>query len=590
MNKWNLLENAPDDFYDKHPELPPTIVRLLWNRNLRTQKQMDEFLNPDYSQDIFDPFIFSDSKKAVKIIFDAIAKQENIVVHGDYDADGVCASVILIKTLRAFGAKNVSVFIPHREVDGYGLNMKTVDELAKNKTNLIITCDCGISNTEEVKSAKEKGMNIIITDHHSIPEAIPPADAIIHPKMPGEKYPDKLLCGGAVAFKLVQALLIEHKKNNKAMPDGSLHESYEKWILDIVALATVGDMIPLQGESRTLVRYGLIVLNKTQNIGLKKLLCVAGLMEENGKLKRKLSTYNIGFQIVPRINAAGRMDHANTAYALLMAENKDEACELATKLDQNNIDRKKITSQIVNEAIEQIEAGDKDSPMLFAIKEGWSTGILGLVAGRIKDKYNKPAIVMGITDGEITGSGRSIAEFNLIEAMQEIPEYFDKFGGHPQACGLTLADPSKLDEFKKALTKKAKAKLKGIELVPKIDIDAEVKLEEIDWKLYDLLQKFEPFGISNEEPKYMAKDLTVAGIDPVGKDGTHLRVIIQQNGGTIRKTIGFGLGNLNRHPEDWKNNLKIGDKIDMVFTVGVNEWNGNRELQLGVEDIKKCLK
>lgn len=587
MYNWKLLDNAPTDFYNKHPELPPIIVRLLWNRNLRTQIEIDEFLNPDYSQDIHDPFLFKDMKKALKIIFRAIKKQKNIVVHGDYDADGVCSSAILIKTLKVFGAKNVSVFIPHRETDGYGVNMNTVEEFHKEKKELLITCDCGISNSKEIKKAKEYKMEVIITDHHTVPKKIPNADAIIHPKVKKEKYPDKNLCGTGVAFKLVQALLIEHKKKNETLPNGVLHEAYEKWMLDLVALATVGDMISLYGESRTLTRYGLIVLNKTQNIGLKHLLQACSLSDENKKLKRKLTTQNLGFQIIPRINAAGRMDYANTAFALLMAENDKSAKELAQKLNQNNIDRQKLTEVIIKEAKAQIEEDQKDNPILFAIKEGWPTGILGLVAGKIKDMYNKPVIVMGISNGEITGSGRSIKEIDIIEMLQEVPELFTKFGGHPQACGITLRNPDKLEQFKKILIKKVKTKIRGKKLIPEILIDAKVELEDVDWKLYDLLQKFEPFGQENEEPKYMAKKLIVTSIEPVGQTGKHLRILVKHNSNIVRKTIGFGLGDTNRHPEDWRKNLTVGDKIDMVFNVGVNEWNGNRELQLTVQDIKK---
>jgi len=587
MTHWNLLPSPPQSFLDKYPELPPVITRLLWNRNLREQQQIDEFLNPDYLQDLHDPFLFKDIKIALKIIFKAIEEQKKIVVHGDYDADGVCAAAIIINCLKKLGSKNVGVFIPHREIDGYGLNSNTIEELAKQKTDLIITCDCGISNFEQVKLAKKKKMQIIITDHHSIPDKIPKADAIIHPKMPKEKYPDKGLAGGAVAFKLVQALLKKHKEKNKTLPDGKPHESFEKWMLDLVALATIGDMVPLVGESRTLARYGLVVLNKTQNIGLKKLMIVAGITDEQGNIKRgKIDAYKVGFQIVPRLNAAGRMDHANTAFALLMAEDEKQAQELAEQLNKNNTDRQKLTDKLVKEAIEQIEeTNQKNNPILFVLGENWSTGILGLVSGRLKDKFYKPAIALALNNGEITGSGRSISEFNMIESLQALPKFFDKFGGHPQACGLTLKNPEVFEDFKKAMLKRAKKEIGDIDLQPQIDIDAEVTLEDVDWKLCDLLQKFEPFGQANEEPKYTARRLTITRINPVGKDKTHLQISVKHNSNTIRKTIGFGLGDTSRFPEDWKNNLKVGDKVDMVFKVGVNEWNGNRELQLTIEDI-----
>ncbi len=587
--KWNVLPAPPLDFTNSHPELPTAVAQLLWNRNLRTQAQIDEFLNPDYSQDIHDPFLFQDMEKATDIIFKSISKDENIVVHGDYDADGVCSAAIIITGLRKLGAKNVNVFIPHRETDGYGLNLRTVELLHTQKTNLIITCDCGVSNVPEIALAKKYKIKVIVTDHHTVPAKLPKADAIIHPLVKGEPYPDKGLCGGGVAFKLVQGLLRKYARSHATLPDGQTFEGFEKWMLDLAAIASIGDMVPLLGESRTITRYGLTVINKTRNVGLKKLLIVAGLADENGQPKRgAYDSYSMSFQIVPRLNAAGRMDHANTAFALLMATDEKEAENLAAQLDKNNVDRRKLTEQYVSEARKQIkETNQENNPVLFVIGKDWPTGILGLISGKIKDDHYKPAIVMGETNSEINGSGRSIKEFSLIGAMQEMPEVFLKFGGHPQACGFTLKSKELLEEFKTKLIAKAATKTADIDLVPQINIDAEVQLDEVNWKLYDLLQKFEPFGQMNEEPKYISRALTVTAIEPVGQDGKHLRLMVKHGSQLIKKTIGFGLGDINKCAENWKECLKPGDKIDMVFSIGVNEWNGNRELQLTIEDIKK---
>lgn len=587
--KWINSPIPPEDFLNSHPELPPTVARLLWNRNLRTQEQIDEFLNPDYSADIHDPFLFNDMNKALDIIFSAVTQNKNIVVHGDYDADGVCAAAVIINCLKKIGAQNVSVFLPHREEDGYGLNLQTVQELKDKKTDLIITCDCGVSNVAEIKLVKELNMQIIITDHHSVPAEIPPADAIIHPKIPNERYPDKGLCGGAVAFKLVQGILKRHKEKHHKLLDGQKHESFEKWMLDLVAIATIGDMVPLIGESRTLARYGLTVLNKTKNLGLKKLMFTAGLTDENANPKRgAFDARTVGFQIVPRLNAAGRMDHANTAYALLTATDEAEAENLAWQLNQNNIDRQKLTENLVNQALKQIKkTKQENNPAILVLGEGWGLGTLGLVAGKLKDQFYKPAIVMGLVDDEISGSGRSISEFNLIAALQARPDLFTKFGGHPQACGFTLKNKEVLEEFKKYLNEKVAEKTKDVELVPQIQIDAEVDLDEINWKLYDLLQKFEPFGMNNSEPVYSAHNLTLVNVEPVGQDGKHLRLMLKHNSHVVKKTIGFGLGDTNKHPDDWKKNLRPGDKIDIAFSIEVNEWNGNRELQMTIEDLKK---
>jgi len=587
--KWIVTEKPPQSFFDEHPELPNIIVRLLWNRNLRTEAAMEAFLNPNYETGIHDPFLFNDMEKAVELIFDCLKNNKKITVHGDYDADGVCASAIIMTGLKKLGGTNLGIYLPHRETDGYGLNPRTVQFLKDGGTELIITCDCGISNTEEITLAKSLGMHVIVTDHHAMPLKFPPADAIIHPLVPSEKYPDKTLAGGGVAFKLVQGLLKRHHETNELLSDGQTHEAFEKWLLDMAAISTVGDMVPVLGESRILVLYGLTVLNKTRNIGLKYLLKAAGLFDEAGKQKRVFDTHTIGFQVAPRINAAGRMDHANVAFELLMAETEEEAASLADQLNKNNIDRQKLTDQIVSEARKQIkETGQKDNAIIFVYGESWATGIVGLIASRIKDEFGKPTIAMGCNNGMITGSGRSVKGFNLIEALKTMPEFFHKFGGHPQACGFSLKDKGSFEEFKTTLLAKAVVGTKDIDLAPQISIDAEVDLDEVNWKLFDLLQKFEPFGVGNDEPLYAATNLTVMGVRPVGTDGKHLQIQVKHNSHVVRKTIAFGFGNEEKHPECWKD-LKAGEKIDLAFTVGVNEWNGNRELQLQVEDIRKSL-
>ncbi|MFA4831379.1 MAG: single-stranded-DNA-specific exonuclease RecJ [Patescibacteria group bacterium] len=586
QKNWQILPEAPRSFYDEHPELPKVVANLLFHRGITNAEKIDEFLNPDYTQDIHDPFLFRDMEKAVTRIFEAIDKQEKIIVHGDYDADGVCASAILISTLRALGAEQTEVFLPHREIDGYGLNKNTVQLFSDQKIDLIITCDCGVSNLEEMKMAREKGMDVIITDHHSAPEIMPEAYAIIHPPAPGETYPDKGLSGAGVAFKLVQALLKKHDESGKQLQNNETHEGFEKWLLGLVAIATVADMVPLLGESRTLTKYGLIVLNKTKSIGLQKLLLEARLLDEGGAKKRNFDTHTIGFQIAPRINAAGRMNHANVAYNLLMTQDPIEAADLAFELNENNSERQKTTEGLVKKAIEQIEPDQKDNPILFILGNEWSTGIIGLIAGKIKEKYYKPTIVMAKNEEEITGSGRSIEGFSIIEALQSNPEYFAKFGGHPMACGFTLKNETALEPFKQAMISQFKEQFGDTPPQPAILIDAEVDLDQVNWELYDILNKFEPFGQNNEKPKYLARGLTVASFNPVGKDKRHLTIMVSHDSSKIRKTIGWNLCSENGET-NWCQTLKKGDKIDLVFEISVNEWNGNRELQLTIIDLKK---
>ncbi len=588
QKEWKVLDPAPQSFFDEHPEVPPTIAHLLYHRNIRTQRQIDEFLNPDYSVDVHDPFLFRDMERAVIRLFEAIERKEKIVIHGDYDADGVSASTILMTTLKLIGATEIDVFLPHRELDGYGINMHTVELLAKENAKVIISCDCGISNTAEIARANELGIDVIITDHHTIPEKLPKAYAIIHPKVEGESYPDKGLAGGGVAFKLAQGLLNTHKKTHETLVNGEKHESSEKWLLDMVAIASVADMVPLLGESRTLTKYGLIVLNKTRRIGLQKLLLEARLLENDGSMRREITADTIGFQIAPRINAAGRLDHANVAFKLLNTESPTDAVDLAYQLDQNNKERQQRTDQYVREAIAQVEnGGQKENPILFVIDKDWSTGIVGLIASRLKDKYSKPSIAMGYNDGNIVGSGRSVNGFNLIGSMQEVPELFLKFGGHPMACGFTLINPETLETLKSTLIKKFNEKTEEMDMTPTLNIDTEVKLLDVNWELYDILDKFKPFGMCNDKPKYLARDLTILKVEALGSDGKHLKLMVKENAGPSRKVVGWRLCGENNGNSNWCKILKVGDKIDMVFEVDVNEWNGNRELQLSIVDLKK---
>jgi single-stranded-DNA-specific exonuclease len=585
---WKVLDAPPQLFFDEHPELPPTIAHLLYHRNIRSQRQIDEFLNPDYSVDVHDPFLFRDMKRAVSRIFLALENKEKIVIHGDYDADGVSAATILMTTLKLLGATNVDVFLPHRELDGYGINIRTIELLAKENAKVIISCDCGISNTPEIARANELGVDVIITDHHTIPEELPKAYATIHPKVEGESYPDKGLAGGGVAFKLAQGLLMTYKENNEFLPNGDHPEAVEKWLLDMVAIASVADMVPLLGESRTLTKYGLIVLNKTRRIGLQKLLLEARLLEEDGTMRREITADTIGFQIAPRINAAGRLGHANVAFQLLNTNSPTEAVDLAYQLDQNNKDRQQRTDQYVREAIAQVEnGGQKENPVLFVIEKDWSTGIVGLIASRLKDKYSKPTIAMGYNEGNIVGSGRSVNGFNMIASMQEVPELFLKFGGHPMACGFTLKTPETFELFKKSIIEKYKEKTVDIDMIPTFNIDSEIKLIDVNWELYDLLDKFKPFGMHNDKPKYLARNLSIVSVDPLGADGKHMKLMVRETAGPLRKVVGWRLCGDNNGGPNWCKILRVGDKIDMVFEVDVNEWNGNRELQLSIVDLKK---
>lgn len=560
---WKEAEKASQNFIDKFPELDPIIIQLLYNRNLKDQKAIDEFLYPDYSQDIHDPFLFSQMEKACDIIYRTIEKKELITVYGDYDADGVSSSVILNDVLVSLGAK-VNVYLPHREKEGYGLNNAAVEEINKTDSKLIITCDCGISNTEEVKLAKKLGIKVIITDHHTVPDDMPKADAIIHPNVEKENYPFKFLAGGGVAFKLAQGL-IAHSKNELTGKD---KEVQEKWLLDMVAISTVADMVPLLGENRTLLKYGLIVLKKTKRLGLQKMLQLAALDPA------KLDARTIGFTIAPRINAAGRMDHANLAYYLITETDEDKAMKYAQELNESNLARQKLTEATVKQAKEQDYSLDDN--MLFFYQSDWSAGLTGLVASRLVRLYSRPCFVMTDSNDGIVGSGRSINGFNITEALQNNEDLLLRFGGHPQACGFSI-EKNKLEEFKKAIGKEADKKLSGVTFSNDFDIEMKLDFLAINWELVDLVEKFKPYGHKNPEPLFVSENLIVLAAKKVGSNEKHWKLSLAKDDKKI-SAIAFGLGDID---------LAIGDKINVAYNLSINQWNGNREIQLMIKDIKK---
>lgn len=571
--KWRIAEPISDDFKNKFPEIDPVILQLLANRGIKTQEQIDEFLYPDYGPDIHDPFLFLDMEKAVERVFQAVRKGEKITVHGDYDADGVCSALVVVSTIEAMGG-NVEVYLPHRELEGYGLNMQTVEELGKKGTNLIITTDCGISNREEIRRAKELGMDVIVTDHHAEPLILPDdAMAIIDPHLAREKYPFRDLSGAGVAFKFIQGVLRKIKNGTPKIEFTEDPEGFEKWLLDLTAIATIADIMPLLGENRTIVKYGLLVLNKTKRLGLKKLIDSLGL--NKAKL---LDARNVAFQIGPRLNAAGRIDHANQAYELLKTSDEKEVDSLVAALNKTNEDRQTLSERVTAEAKEKIGKVGEEK-VLFALGEGWPLGIVGLVAGKIADNFWRPTFVMTEREGMIMGSGRSIPDFDITGSLREIKELLSHYGGHAGACGFTLKNKKDYKKFKKAVEAVAEKKLAGIELAKTLDIDAEVRLEKINWELFELLEKFSPFGKGNERPRYLGRGLSVESFESVGNNGNHLRINLSQSNGMRKKFIGFCFG-------EWCQKLKAGDKIDVVFEVDVNEWNGNRELQMKIIDLK----
>ncbi len=568
--RWQVAEPISQEVTGSFPEIDPVLLQLLWNRDVRTQEAIDEFLNPEWSKDVHDPYLFRHMKKAVERVYEAIGAGQAIGVFGDYDADGVSAAVILSDTLKKLGAK-LEVYLPHREREGYGLNTEAIKYLHGKGATVLVTCDCGIANVSQVAYANSLGIDVIITDHHQRQAELPQAYAILHCGLDEETYPFKYLSGGGMAFKFVQGLL---RYDGCHLPEPE-REAHEKWLLDLVAISTVGDMMELVGENRTLVKYGLVVLRKTKRLGLRKLIEAAALKAEN------LDTYSIGFQIAPRINAAGRMDHANAAYALLMSENVGEAGELARALNLTNSARQKLTDEMFEASCEQIGELKPDQYLVHAFAPEWPLGMVGLVAGKLVQEYGRPALVLCENGGRVAGSGRSgVGGFDLAAALTECKELLTSWGGHKEAAGFSLPKEN-LESFLAQFERIAVRELAGVDLTPVMRIDLAVLLPQADWALVEQVAQLEPTGQLNPKARFVSYKLTVDELRPVGAQGQHLTLVLEGDG-VARKFILFRQG-------DTGTLLKLGDKVDVVYEVGVNEWNGNRELELKVVDIKKSI-
>ena len=609
QKRWLVNKKYPKKFAKEFPEFSPIVLQLLWDRKINNQTLIDEFFDLDYEKNIHDPYLMKGMDIAVKRIFEALKSNEKITVYGDYDVDGVTSSVVIVQTLielksvinqidKDDAEKFINIYIPDREIEGYGLNKKAIEKIKKEKNDLIITVDCGISSFESVEIINKLGMEIIITDHHYVPEKIPEALAIINPKQKDCFYPFKELAGVGVAFKVAQAL-IKNLETNKSGADKAeklknykLSPGFEKWLLDFVALGTVADCVDLVGENRILLTYGLIVINKTQRIGIKKLIRSVGTKTRvNGNVfeTKLIDATSIGFMLAPRLNAAGRMDHANTSFELLISENETKAEELVSRLEKNNQNRQKITEKAMNEIKNRISKKKKLPKIIIESDPDWKIGIVGLVAGRLANEYSRPFLVLQSQKDLFAGSGRSIPEFNLIKAIEKCKDMLISFGGHSQAAGLKFENKN-FKKVKKELENIADKMIKDEDLIPSIEIDCEIKQDRIDWKLIDEIEKFKPFGQGNQKPVFITKKLEVHEIRTVGNNNAHLKLCFKSslNDNSVKyfKAIGFRLGKLANEMPNGGPALRWGDIVDVVFQLEINEWNGSSELQMNVLDLK----
>lgn len=570
MRKIWKLEEKKDDKIDYSPDFgkySPVVLKLLANRGILSQEAIEDFFGFNYvvSDDLWK---ISGISFAVERIVSALEKKERIAVFGDYDADGVTATALLCETLEGLGFFNLTYYIPDRQLEGYGMNAQAIEFLAQDGVKLIITVDSGITNIAEVEIAREFGIDVIITDHHHAPETLPKAVAVINPHLKNSGFAFCDLAGVGVAFKLAQALV-------QKMALEKIDQL--KWMLDLVAIGTVADCVALLGENRTLVKYGLVVLSKTRRVGLLEMFKVGRIEISENNIP---DTQKIAFQIAPRINAAGRMDHASVSYKLIREKDPVQARVLALEVEGKNQDRQKMTTEIVKEIEAVAEHDFTDKKFIFAQSEHWPVGILGLVAGKVVDKFQKPAVVFQIQAEEYVGSLRSIPAINIVECLEKCADLLSKFGGHSQAAGVRIA-PENVEKFCLKMTELIEAELQGKEIISTLTVDLELTAQEIDWDFMTDLKKMEPFGMGNKEPVFLLKNMRVSDVRMVGNGTKHLKLALRSNDGSpkIFDAIGFKLGSE-------FSDLKKEDLIDVVFNLSEDEWNGAKKMQLKLIDLR----
>jgi len=546
----------------EHIKCPDMIAEMLVRKELIDIDEIKDFFQPDL-KNMHDPFLYKDMKKAAERIISAIDKKEKITIFGDYDVDGTTSSALLYLGLKKIGA-NIEYYIPHRMIDGYGLSLSGVDILKENGTELIISVDCGINAIDEVAQINALGMDIIITDHHNPKEELPDAYAIINPKVVGCGYPYKMLAGVGVAYKLLIAVYSKMEKETDELID--------KYI-DLVALGTIADIVPLTGENRIIASLGLDRLVKKYNIGLNSLIKIAGLSQ------KELNSADIVFGIAPRINAAGRMGSAMRAVELMVSNDEGESEELAQIIERENSLRQQIDQKTYQEACDIIEKKYKnmdETSIIVVSSDDWHPGVIGIVASKLVEKYYRPSIMITFKEGIGSGSGRSIAGFNLFDALSSVDGYLETFGGHKYAAGLQI-----LVEYVDLLESKLKTYVKehttDEQFIPPLNIDTKLELFEINTNLLKWLEKFAPFGPGNMRPTFYTEEAMIVGF-PYNVGNNHLKLKVMKDGCEL-DLIGFNLG-------DYLPFLRKGSYIDIAYSLEFNTWQGRTTIQGKLKDLR----
>ncbi|MGB7537499.1 MAG: single-stranded-DNA-specific exonuclease RecJ [Anaerolineales bacterium] len=564
--RWEVPPEPDASVYRNMASLPKPIVRALFHRGIADAESARTFFQTDALR-LADPFLFADMSKAAERILRAIRLGEPIVVYGDYDTDGVTATALLVDFLGSIGAA-VSAYIPSRFDEGYGLNRPALEGLAAQGAKLVITVDCGARSVDESEFAREKNLDLIITDHHAPGAEEPPALAFLNPKRSGCIYPDKNLSGVGVAFRLAQALTQRMGETDRMLSDR---------YLDLVAVGTVADMVPLTGENRALVQGGLKALNDAEHFplrtGLQQLLDVSGLA------RGKITAQGIGFILGPRLNASGRMGTAGTALDLLLAKDPVQARALARQLDAQNRERQSLTKSTVLEARTrnaQSADWDPDSPPFFILveKEGFNPGVIGLAASKLMEEFFRPVAVVTIDGENARGSVRSIPGFHITEALDSCRDILDRYGGHAAAAGFTLP-AGRLQELRERLERLAEEALRGQTLSPVLSVDSEVRISELTWDLHRWITRLEPCGQGNPAPVFFTRGAQIRSKRCVGKDGSHLKLTLS-DGRTNIDAIAFGFGHLEK---------SLLETVDVAFALEENDYYG-KQMQMRVVDIQ----
>lgn len=545
----------------KELNISPILAQLLINRGTKEALSARKFLKADL-KDLRDPYIFQDMDKAVDKILKAVNNNERILIYGDYDVDGITSVALLFSILREL-TNNLYYYIPNRFQEGYGLNEEAIDIAFKNNFKLIITVDCGISSIHEIEKANNYGIDIIVTDHHQPQKDLPSAIAIINPKC-DKNYPFEELAGVGVSFKVAQALYLKLKKNQDNL-----------WnLLDYVALGSIADSVPFVDENRILIKYGLKALNQTKKEGLKALIMESGVYYGN------LGTKEVNFALAPRINAAGRLGDSKLALELLLTDSEYKAKHLSRKLSEINKRRQEIGDNILREAREfaSIQAKEKDNKVLVLASENWNQGVIGIIASRLVEEFNRPTIIISKKDGIAKGSGRSIKGFHLYNVLELCQDILINFGGHKLAAGITI-ESNKIPEFKSMINEISQSFFKKDDLHPELKVDAQILLSDINFGLIKDINILEPFGIGNPQPVFCSYRNIISDWRLVGGKKEHLKIKIKEENRTL-EGIGFKLSSLG-------NQIFSENKIvNLAFNVELNKWNGTENIQLNIKDIK----